>query len=189
MFGLIAKLRCKERWGNLMAHTLSTSFAYRHLQPTHSDPVGPALSRRVGLRLFPNPTSHPPACHFSCYLPTAFHRFSGFHLCMGGPQGCGAGVMQGLWCRLYALWTFLSRARLPAPLRLSSPVLSCRFFRLSSQQSGYIVLTLSVSPCVQGKGRRSQDGKHLPKLLKVQAGLFVGNSNSNSGVILTRMRS
>lgn len=135
----------------------------------------------MGLHLFSNPTSHPPLCHFSCYLPTAFHGFSGFHLCIGGPQGCRAGVMQWSWCKVYALWTFLSRAHLSAPLRLSSPVLSCCFSCPSSQQSGYIVLTLSVTACVQGKGTRSQDGKHRPRLLKVQAGLFVGEARLKLG--------
>lgn len=170
MFGLVVALRCKDPWGNLMAHTLSTSFTYRHLQPTRSDLVRPAQHGRWHSIFFPNPTSRPPACHFSCYGPTAFHSFSGFHLYTGGPQGCRAGVMPWSECRVYALWTFLSRAQLSAPLRRFSPVLSCCFCCPSSQRSGYIVLTLGVTPCVHGKGRRSQDGKHL------QAGLFVGKT-------------
>lgn len=84
--------------------------------------------------------------------------------------------MQWPWCRVYALQTFLSRAQSSAPLRLSSPVLSCCFSCPSSQQSGYTVLTLSVTPFVQGKGRRSQDGKQLPRLLKAQTGVFVGKA-------------
>lgn len=155
-----------------MAHTLSASFTYRHLQPTRSQLVGP-------LHLFPTPTSHPSACQFSCYLPKAFHRFSGFHLCIGGPRGCRAGAMPWSWCRVYSLQTFLSRAQLSTPLRIFSPVFSCCFSCPSSQQSGYIVLTLSVAPRVQGKGRRSQDGKYLPRFHKVQAGLFVGKARLN----------
>lgn len=52
-FGLTAELGCTGPLGSLMAHPLSTSFALRHLEPTHSDLIG-----EMGFHLFLNPANH-----------------------------------------------------------------------------------------------------------------------------------